>query len=1060
MSPTRLTPGALATILRPAVVLTLVLGIFVIPVLSQEKNDWENPDVTGINTESPHCTLMVYPDISSAIKGDRYRSPFLHSLNGHWRFHWVEKPVERPIDFYREHFDDSHWDLLAVPGNWQLQGFGIPIYLNHPYPFEKDPPRIQHDYNPVGSFRTEFLVPEKWAGKEVFLHFDGVESAFYCWINGQKVGYSQGSRTPAEFNITSVLKPGENILACEVYRWSDGSYLECQDFWRLSGIFRNVYLWAAPKVHIRDFEVRTDLDERYRDAELGLEVELVNYGDETADGITVEAILVDPLVKNEARDLGRISDLRVAKELSRTISSQIRNPRKWSAEAPNLYSLVLVLKDGRGEVLEYTGCKVGFREVEMIGGQLLINGQAVHFKGVNRHEHDPVTGHYVGRGSMIRDIELMKQHNINAVRTSHYPNDPEWYELCDLYGLYLIDEANIESHGMGYRPDVTLGNNPAWEKAHLDRIRRMVERDKNHPSVVIWSMGNEAGDGVNFVACSDWIHKRDPSRPVHYERALLRDHVDIYSPMYMGIEGLKRYVSRTQTRPLILCEYAHAMGNSVGNLQDYWDVIEAEPQLQGGFIWDWVDQAIFAKTSDGRPFFAYGGDFGDVFNDGNFLCNGLIQPDRTPNPHINEVKKVYQNITVEPLDLEGGRFRVRNNHFFVNLNNFNVLWTLTEDGQPIRNGTESRLDVGAGGAGELRIPLNDTPSQAGREYHVQILFALAGDALWAKEGHIVAWDQFELPVRIADPSAAPTPFQTEPLSVEETEKDFRVTGANFEITIGKRSGALERYRWGRVDLIRSPLIPNFWRAPTDNDEGNRMPWRQSVWRMAGPDRVVEGIRLTRRNDTDIQIHVDLCLPAGHSRMTIVYDIYGTGDTVVTSRLEAGRNLPNLPRYGMQMAIPGKFDHMSWFGRGPHESYADRKTGAAIGIYKSRVAEQVHPYIMPQECANKTDVRWLALLDQDGAGWLVVGMPLLSASAWPFAQSDLERAEHTFELRTRDSITVNLDFKQMGVGGDNSWGARPHEPYTLPAGTVYTYSFRLSPLTGTEESWEPILKRKY
>jgi beta-galactosidase len=1058
MNPRRLILGIGQTIFGLALFGCLLLGIAQNPVSAQERNDWENPDVIGVNKEAPHCTLMVYPDKSSAIKGERYLSPFYHSLNGRWRFHWVDKPVERPMGFFETDFDDSHWDLVEVPCNWQLQGYGIPIYLNQPYPFKKDPPYIQHNYNPVGSYRTVFVVPEKWGDREVFLHFDGVESAFYCWINGEEVGYSQGSRTPAEFNVTSLLKSGENILACEVYRWSDGSYLECQDFWRLSGIFRNVYLWAAPKVHIRDFEVGIELDESYRDAQLGLEVELVNYGAQTAGGVTLEAILVDPF-QDEEHTLARIPDLTVATEITRTISSTLQNPRKWSAEAPHLYPLILALKTRGGEVLEYTGCQVGFREVELKGGQLLINGQAVHFKGVNRHDHDPLKGHYVSRASMVRDIELMKQHNLNAVRTSHYPNDPEWYELCDRYGLYLVDEANIESHGMGYHPDVTLGNNPAWKTAHMDRIQRMVERDKNHPSVVIWSMGNEAGDGVNFVACSDWLHRRDPSRPVHYERALLRNHVDIYSPMYMRIEGLKQYASRPQKRPLILCEYAHAMGNSVGNLQDYWDVIEAEPQLQGGFIWDWVDQAIFSKTSDGRPFFAYGGDFGDVFNDANFLCNGLIQPDRKPNPHLYEVKKVYQNVKVEAVNLEAGRFRVKNKHFFINLNNFNVLWELAEDGRPIQNGEIKPLALEAGGEGELKIPFNKAALRAGSEYHIQIQFTLPKEELWAKKGHIVAWDQFALSTQAESPGIS-TSASMPSLNVSETQKAFSIIGENFEIKIGKGSGAIEEYRWGSADLIRSPLAPNFWRAPTDNDQGNRMQWRQSVWRMAGPDRAVENASLTREDDTHITIRADFSLPAGTSRLTIKYDIYGNGDIVVTNLLEAGDNLPNLPRYGMQMTIPGEFENISWFGRGPHESYWDRKTGAAVGIYRARVAEQIHPYIRPQECANKTDVRWMALVDQNGAGWLVVGQPLLSASAWPFTQSDLERAEHTFDLRLRDTVTLNLDYKQMGVGGDNSWGARPHEPYTLPAGTSYSYSFRLSPISGDEASWDQIIKRKY
>ncbi len=1024
---------------------------------ASEPNDWENPQIFGKNKQAPHATLMVFPDQSSVLAGNRKASPFYRSLNGQWRFHWVEKPVKRPLDFFNKDFDDSHWDLLEVPSNWQLQGYGIPIYLNQPYPFEKNPPYIQDNYNPVGSYRTVFLVPEKWQGREVFLHFAGVESAFYVWVNGKKVGYSQGSRTPAEFDVTSFLQSGENLLAVEVFRWSDGSYLECQDFWRLSGIFRDVYLYSTPLVHIRDFEVRTDLDDNYRDSDLDLEMKLINYGEEPAQGIHVEALLYDP-IEDRMVSIEKSPALSFAREHLQIFQIRIKNPRKWSAEIPNLYSLVLVLKDGRGKALEYTGCRVGFREVEQKNGQILVNGQPVLFKGVNRHEHDPLTGHYVTRNSMVRDIELMKRFNINAVRTSHYPNDPVWYELCDEYGIYLIDEANIESHGMGYHPEVTLGNNPEWKSAHLDRIQRMVERDKNHPSVVIWSMGNEAGDGVNFVAGSAWLHQRDPFRPVHYERAQLRDHVDIYSPMYMRIDGLKKYVSKPQKRPLILCEYAHAMGNSVGNLQDYWTLIEAEPQLQGGFIWDWVDQALVKKTSDGRVFFAYGGDFGDVFNDGNFLCNGLIQPDRTPNPHLFEVKKVYQNITVVPVVAEAGKFQVKNKHYFFNLNHFNALWDLKADGKTIQKGELGPLDVQPQHTIEITIPFLKPTNQVDTEYMLSIHFRLAENELWADKGTIMAWEQFRIPFETA-PSLYIDASTLPAVALEESTASFEVRGMGFVAKIGKKSGALEAYQANGLNLVSSPLVPNFWRAPTDNDSGNRMPWRQSIWRMAGPDRVLKKIMAHKINVSQVNITAEFLLPAGKSDQTVEYRIYGSGDIVINNHFEAGMALPDLPRFGMQMSIPGEFNNFAWYGRGPHESYEDRKTGAAVGLYSGLVSDLVHPYIRPQECANRTDVRWLTLTNENGAGWLVVGADSLSVSAWPFTLTDLESAKHTFELPERTEITVNLDCKQMGVGGDNSWGARPHAPYTLPAAS-YSYSYRLTPLTKSNNTIQSLIKRRY
>ncbi|MCJ7582617.1 MAG: DUF4981 domain-containing protein [Candidatus Aminicenantes bacterium] len=1036
---------------RRLIVLIMLICVIIIPVIfAQEIPDWENPRIFGINKEFAHTTLMVYPDIQSAIKNSRSSSPFFQSLNGSWKFFWVKTPAERPMEFYKPEFNVDHWETIPVPSNWQMEGYGIPIYLNQSYPFKKNPPFIQHEYNPVGSYRTEFVIPDNWDNRQVFLNFDGVESAFYLWINGQKVGYSQGSRTPAEFNITQYLKPGKNILAAEVYRWSDGSYLECQDFWRLSGIFRDVYLYSAPFAHIRDFEVITDLDENYIHSGLKVITKITNYS-LSPQNVQLELsvrdkedfpIGRDPIIKDS------IENFPAGEGKEITIETNVQNPAKWSAESPTLYTLLLVLRDRDGNILEVESCRFGFREVEKKNGQILVNGIPVLLKGVNRHEHDPITGHYVSEESMIQDIKLMKQFNLNAVRTSHYPDTPLWYDLCDEYGIYLIDEANIESHGMGYRPDTTLGNNPEWEDAHMERIIRMVERDKNHPSVIIWSMGNEAGDGVNFEACSSWIHERDSQRPVHYERAGQRAHVDIVSPMYMRIEGLIKYASQPQDRPLILCEYAHAMGNSVGNLQDYWDVIEREPQLQGGFIWDWVDQALARTTSDGRPFFAYGGDFGDNFNDGNFLCNGLIQPDRTPNPHFYEVKKVYSYVTVEPVDLAAGIVSIRNKYDFISLDFLDISWEMTEDGKVIQKDVFPRMNLAPRQSQEIKIPFNKPELKPGSEYLIKVLFKLADETLWANKGYLLAWDQFALPFKTP---LAPNPDiqdMTE-LSVKESNEAFTITGESFQLTIEKNTGSIESFNYHGRELVSQPLSPNFWRVPTDNDNGNRMPERQSVWRTAGPGRVVRNIDVQQPNPNEVQIQVDCLLPAGKSDLFIIYTIFGSGDIIVESSFNPGMELPNLPRFGMQMGIPGEFNTITWYGRGPHESYWDRKTGAAIGLYSGSVEEQIHPYIRPQEVGNKTDVRWVTLTNKDGAGFRVCGLPLLSISAWPFSMSDLEGAAHTFELNRRNSVTLNIDFKQMGVGGDNSWGARPHPEYTLPA-KPYTYSFRITPLSGDKD----------
>jgi beta-galactosidase len=1022
-------------------------------VYAAQPPDWENQEMIGRNKEPAHCTMTIYPDARTAMEGARYASPFYKSLNGSWQFNWVGKPADRPADFYKLDYDVSGWDAIPVPSNWEMHGYGIPIYSNIRYPFgdpgknwEADPPHIPHDDNPVGSYRTTFTVPDSWSGRQVFIHFDGVESAFYLWINGRKVGYSQGSRTLAEFDITDYLRAGENVLAAEVYRWSDGSYLEDQDFWRLSGIFRDVYLYSVADLHIRDFHVKADLDERYQDGNVAVEVTVRNYRD-SMQGFRIDAEVLDTDGTALFSLPGAATNLEGDAEVSFGLNHSVSAPRKWSAEQPNLYLLMLTLRNDDAQVIEAVPCTFGFRQVEIKGGQLLVNGKAIYIKGVNRHEHDPDAGHTVSTESMITDIKLMKQHNINTVRTSHYPDTPEWYDLCDRYGIYLIDEANIESHGMGYQPRRTLGNKPEWKEAHLDRTIRMVERDKNHPSVIIWSLGNEAGDGANFEATSGWIHKRDPSRPVHYERAETRPHTDIVCPMYTKFNRLIAYGRRDRDRPMILCEYAHAMGNSVGNLQDYWDIFEKYKHLQGGCIWDWVDQGLRKKAADGKEFWAYGGDYGDEPNDSNFCCNGLVQPDRKPNPSVLEVKKVYQYIKVEPLDLAIGKVRVRNKYDFVSLDFTDVLWELTADGKVVQSGSLPKLSLPPGREQEVRVPFEKPELRPGAEYWLKVSFVLAEDAPWAERGHVVAWDQFKVPFEVP-PVPEPEVASMPELSLRQSGNSVIVNGKDFTVMVGKKNGAIESFEFGGKQLIAAPLVPNFWRAPIDNDEGNEMPERLGVWRQAGQNRKVTEVSSEQAGPRTVRITVRSTLPAGRSEYGSVYTVYGNGDIVVENSFAPGNDLPDLPRFGMQMAMPGEFSTMTWFGRGPHESYWDRKTGAAVGLHSGPVEEQIHDYVRPQETGNKTDVRWVALTNADGVGLMAIGMPLLSVSAWPFTMQDLEEAEHVNELPRRDTVTVNIDYKQMGVGGDDSWGARTHREYTLPA-KPYSYSFRLRPCSSTD-----------
>ena len=982
-------------------------------------NDWENPEMIAQNKEAPHSTLMPYATEEEAWRAERFRSPFFKSLNGRWKFHWSPKPADRPEDFYKPDFDVSGWHTIPVPDNWQLYGYGRPIYVNVRYPFKKNPPFIQHDDNPVGSYRTEFTVPAAWKNRQVFLHFDGVESAFCLWVNGKKVGYSQGSRTPAEFRVTDYLKPGENLLAVEVYRWSDGSYLEDQDFWRLSGIFRNVYLFSTPQMHIRDFEVRTDLDSDYRDAVLHVTARVHNYGTHAFRNPRVEVTLYDPqgqLVASEVLASDATDYLRSGAESVLLMRADVKNPLKWSAEKPNLYTLVLRLKNNSGKAVEFESARVGFRKVEIRGNQFLVNGQPILIKGVNRHEHDPDTGHYVTEKSMRKDILLMKQFNINAVRTCHYPDDPRWYELCDEYGLYLIDEANIESHGMGYRPDQTLANRPEWEKAHLDRIQRMVERDKNHPSVIIWSMGNEAGFGTNFEVCSEWIHRRDPSRPVHYERAWQRPQVDVVSVMYPRVSWLEEYGQTYTDRPFIMCEYAHAMGNAVGNLQEYWDVIEKYPQIQGGAIWDWVDQGLRKKDARGREFWAYGGDYGDMPNDKNFCINGLIFPDRKIPPKLWEVKKVYQNIGFTPEDLASGKIGIQNKFFFTNLDEFEFAWTLSEDGMVIQSGVLPPLDTAPGASGFVHIPFTKPALKPGAEYWLMLSATLKKDYTWAKRGHEIAWAQFKIPFA-EQPVPVLSTEKMPPLSVEESEKAIVLSSRNFRAVFDKKTGLFSELAFrGKKRVQSGPRLEAF-RAPTDNDKHLAKSWYK-----AGLNRLketVQSVETKKRSDREFQIVVKKIVSGTDSagfHWTETVTVFGSGAIAIRNHVEPFGALPDeLPKLGVRFDLPENLENLIWYGRGPQENYPDRKTGAAVGVYHSTVTEQVVPYVRPQETGNKENVRWVALTDRKKNGLLVVADSLLSMTALHFTANDLDKANHINELTPCKEVYLSLDAKQLGLG---------------------------------------------
>ncbi|NIM13016.1 MAG: DUF4981 domain-containing protein [Candidatus Aminicenantes bacterium] len=1044
-------------------------------VTAEAVNDWENPEMIGKNKEAPHVPIIPCPDIETAVKAndEPAASPFYMSLNGTWKFHWVRVPHLRPKEFYKDDFCLDGWNDIKVPGNWELQGFGVPIYTDEPYPFKPNPPKVPHDYNPVGSYRRDFTLPDNWEGRQVFIHFGAVKSAMYFWINGKEVGYSQGSRTPAEFNITEYVRKGKNTVAVEVYRWSDGSYLENQDAWRMSGIERDVFLFSTPAVHIRDYFVHAGLDKKYRDGLFSVDVEVQSYLS-TKEPYWVQMQLLEedksspPLVKMTEQGL-----IKPSEETVIHFETEVKNPGKWSAETPHLYSLVLSLLDKNKKPVEVVSSRIGFRKVEIKDGQLLVNGVPIYIKGVNRHSHDPVTGQYVTQETMIKDIQLMKQFNINAARTSHYPNDSQWYNLCDQYGLYVVDEANIESGGMYFHPDKTLMDKPEWERAYLERTWRMVDRDKNHPCVIIWSLGNECGDGPHFQAMYQWIKERDLSRPVQSEDAKLQPHTDIYCPMYRRIEQIEEYVSKPQRRPLIMCEYAHAMGNSVGNLQDYWHVIYKYDQLQGGFIWDWVDQGLLKKNEKGEEFWAYGGDYlpvGVNHSDKNFLINGLVFPDRKLHPHIWEVKKVYQYARAEAFKLNIGQIKLINRYDFTNLNTLDIQWQITGDNQVMGKGkiSPAYADVAPHDAKIIQLPLPEIQPEPGVEYFLKISFKTREETLGIPAGHELGWDQFKLPITNA---VKPIDINTlPPLKLTTGETHIVIRGRAFNLFFDRKTGEIISWIYKGKEFIKTGPKPNFWRAPTDNDFGWGMPKECRVWRNAWQKPKIENVTVKQIDASKIQVDVEATLPkgTGGSKYFTTYTVLGSGDVLVTNRFVPGKTggLPVIPRFGMTMALPVEFDRIEWYGRGPHENYWDRKTGAAVGFYKDSAMEQYHPYIRPQETGNKTDVRWAALTNENGMGMLAVGMPLLNISAYHFLNEDFDpgmekKQRHPFDLQKRNLVTLNLDYKQMGVGGDTSWGdrARPHPQYRLPV-KEYSYSFRLRPFSPKDGTPLALSKIKY
>jgi len=1008
----------------------------------------ENPKITGMNNLPPHTWSIPFPDTKSCTGKKNLESPWCKLLNGNWKFFWSKNPAERPVDFYKEDFDITSWKEIPVPSDWQMQGYDYPIYVNITYPYKADPPFIPKDYNPVGSYKHKFTVPAEWQGKRIVLHFGGVNSAAYYWLNGVKLGYSEDSKTPVEFDVTDKLKDGENTLAIEVYRWCDGSYLEDQDFFRLSGIERDVFLYATPRIHMYDYFVQTDLINNYTDALLSVVVDIKNYFPAFKSGdYTVELKLTDK--NNTILASGKQKALINLKESAKlSINCTVNNPLKWTAETPDLYQLILILSDKSGKETEVIGTKIGFREVEILNGKLCINGRPIYIKGVNRHEHDEKTGHVISEAGMLKDIELLKQFNLNAVRTCHYPNDPRWYELCDEYGIYLVDEANIESHGMGYDLDKTLGNKPEWLEAHMDRTIRMVERDKNHPSIIIWSLGNEAGNGSNFYATYDWIKKRDPSRPVQYERAEFDRNTDIICPMYMPAWQMENYAKKYTDRPLIQCEYAHAMGNSVGNFHDYWDVIERYPMLQGGFIWDWVDQGIAQYDKNGIKYWAYGGDFGpaDVPSDNNFCSNGIISPDRRPHPTLFEVKKVYQNVKFRAIDLASGKFEIRNGFFFTDLNNYDFDFTIEENGISVKTVNLPAVSAAPGETSVITIALSDLNIKPNCEYFITIRAMQRKTRNMVPAGHVIAHEQFKLPFMSILPVESTSTGQ---LTYSTGPAGITISGENFAILFDSL-GWLSSYKSEGKEIIQSALRPNFWRAPIDNDYGNNMPNRLKVWKNAANDLKITAVKVHQVSPESIEILALYDIPTVKGTWEAKYMIFGDGRIAVKNMFfTANKSLPEIPRIGMRMRLNAEYLNMNYFGRGPWENYNDRYTSAMVSRYSGKVNDQNFLYVRPQENNYHTDVRWFALTNDAGKGLMITGKPTFCTSALNNAMEDFDDGEkkdqrHINDIKPRDFVEWCIDYKQMGVGGDNSWGAKPLDKYLLFPGE-YKYEFVIMPI---------------
>lgn len=1113
---------------HPLLLTNFFLGIFSLLVTNASADNakkpyWQDIQVVAVNKEYPRSSFMTYDNRDDAMSGKFERSKYYRLLNGTWKFYFVDSYKNLPDNITDPNTSTDSWFDIQVPGNWEVQGHGVAIYTNHGYEFKaRNPqPPMLPEANPVGVYRRDIDIPANWDGRDIYLHLAGAKSGVYVYVNGKEVGYSEDSKNPAEFLINPYVKPGKNILTLKIFRWSTGSYLECQDFWRMSGIERDVYIYSQPKAALKDFRVKSTLDDSYKNGIFGLNVDLRNHEKEAAN-LTLVYELLDAQGKVVATEE---KTTYIPSNEVRTLSfdKNLTSVSTWTSEHPNLYKLMMTVKEN-GKVNEIIPFNVGFRRIEIkpieqkaANGKpyvcLFINGQPLKLKGVNIHEHNPATGHYVTEELMRRDFELMKQHNLNSVRLCHYPQDRRFYELCDEYGLYVYDEANIESHGMYYdlRKGGTLGNNPEWLKPHMDRTINMFERNKNYPSVTFWSLGNEAGNGYNFYQTYLWVKEADKNmmaRPVNYERAQWEWNSDMYVPQYPGAGWLEQIGKNGSDRPVAPSEYAHAMGNSTGNLWGQWQAIYKYPNLQGGYIWDWIDQGILQKDENGREYWAYGGDFGvNAPSDGNFLCNGLVNPDRDPHPAMAEVKYVHQNVGFEAIDAATGKFNITNRFYFTNLKKYQIQYSVLANNKTVKSGKVS-LDIAPQASKEFTVPVNGLKPQPGTEYFVNFSVKAVQPEPLIPAGYEIAYDQFQLPVR-----AEKDAYKASGAALKSASQgdDYTVSSSKVNFVFNKKSGLVTSYKVDGTEYFKDGfgIQPNFWRGPTDNDYGNGAPKRLQVWKESSKNFKVTDVVMNNEGKA-VSLKATYLLAAGNLYV-VTYKIYPSGIVNVNAKFtstdmqaaeteaseatrtatftpggDAARKAASkleVPRIGVRFRLPAMMNNVQYFGRGPEENYIDRNHGTLVGVYKTTADKMHYNYVRPQENGHRTDTRWIALSSDKGNGLAIVADSLLGFNALrnsiedfdseealphPYqwsnfspaevanhddkaARNVLRRMHHVNDITPRDFVEVCVDMKQQGVGGYDSWGSRPEPWYQIPANRNYDWGFTLVPVRSASQA---------